>query len=112
MQPQEALTNDFSTASDEATRHVILTGGEPMLQREIIELCAALHSLKFHLTMETAGTISRELDCDLMSISPKLSNSDPQASRAGEWLQKHQQDRHRPEVVRKLIQRHPYHLSL
>ena len=105
---------DNSAESDthtEATRHVILTGGEPMMQREIIELCAALHSAKFHITMETAGTIERELDCDLMSISPKLSNSDPQADRAGEWLPKHQQTRHRPEVVSQLIQRHPYQLK-
>ena len=100
-------TND----SAEPTRHVILTGGEPMLQREIIELCAALHSANFHITMETAGTIDRELDCDLMSISPKLSNSDPQAGRAGEWLKKHQQARHRPEIVRRLIERHPYQLK-
>ena len=100
-----------ANAPIEATRHVILTGGEPMMQREIIELCAALHAADFHITMETAGTIRRELDCDLMSISPKMSNSDPQASRAGEWLRKHQQARHRPEVVRDLIQRHPYQLK-
>ena len=121
MQHQELSRNDFLSADldlpaeanspTKATRHVILTGGEPMMQREIIELCGALHAADFHITMETAGTISRELDCDLMSISPKLSNSDPQASRAGEWLNKHQQSRHRPEIVRELIQRHPYQLK-
>lgn len=127
-QLQETPSNDFSVptaasadldvsaeaepeASTEVTRHVILTGGEPMMQREIVELCAALNGAKFHLTMETAGTIGRELDCDLMSISPKLSNSDPEAGRAGEWLEKHQQARHRPEIVRQLIQRHPYQLK-
>ena len=81
------------------------------MQRDIVELCAALHAAKFHITMETAGTIGHELDCDLMSISPKLSNSDPEAGRAGEWLEKHQQARHRPEVVRQLIQRHQYQLK-
>ena len=81
------------------------------MQREIIELCRALKAAGFHITMETAGTIWRELDCDLMSISPKLSNSDPQASRAGEWLKKHQQARHRPEIVSQLIQQHPYQLK-
>ncbi len=105
---------DFSkekNSPSQATRHVILTGGEPMLQREIVELCADLHAAKFHITMETAGTIDHKLDCDLMSISPKLSNSTPEASRAGEWLVKHQQARHRPEVVRQLIQRHEYQLK-
>ena len=106
-----AGTDAQAPAHTETTRHVILTGGEPMMQREITELCAALHLKKFHITMETAGTIERELDCDLMSISPKLSNSDPQASRAGEWLEKHRQARHRPEVVRQLIQRHAYQLK-
>ena len=113
--------NDFSfggfdasqdeNSSSQATRHVILTGGEPMMQRDIVELCAALNVAKFHITMETAGTIDHKLDCDLMSISPKLSNSDPEVVRAGEWLEKHQQARHRPEVVRKLIQRHQYQLK-
>ena len=126
MQPQEASSSDFSmddlAAADQersaetnpaikATGHVILTGGEPMMQREIIELCRVLKAAGFHITMETAGTIWRELDCDLMSISPKLSNSDPQASRAGEWLKKHQQARHRPEIVSQLIQHHPYQLK-
>ena len=126
MQPQDPATNHSpvgnasfadinlsagANAQTGTTRHVILTGGEPMLQREIIELCALLHTADFHITMETAGTIERELACDLMSISPKLSNSDPQASRAGEWLAKHQQERHRPEIVRDLIQRHSYQLK-
>lgn len=106
---------DFSSiefdSHDEITRHVILTGGEPMMQREVIELCGALQQAGFHITIETAGTIDRELNCDLMSISPKLSNSDPQASRAGQWLPKHQQARHRPEIVRQLIQRHSYQLK-
>ena len=113
MQPETQSVSDdlMNDSTDGATRHVILTGGEPMMQREIGELCAALHAAGFHITMETAGTIQRQLDCDLMSISPKLSNSDPLAGRAGEWLAKHQQARHRPEVVRELIQRHKYQLK-
>ena len=118
---KDSPMNDFSSggfdfsqdknSSSQATRHVILTGGEPMMQRDIVELCAALNVAKFHITMETAGTIDHKLDCDLMSISPKLSNSDPEVVRAGEWLEKHQQARHRPEVVRQLIQRHQYQLK-
>ena len=118
---KDSLMNDFSfdrldssqdkNSPSQATGHVILTGGEPMMQRDIVELCADLHAAKFHITMETAGTIEHQLVCDLMSISPKLSNSAPEASRAGEWLEKHQQARHRPEVVRQLIQRHEYQLK-
>jgi 7-carboxy-7-deazaguanine synthase len=90
------------------TKHVVLTGGEPMLSRECVDLCQALHESGFHITIETAGTIDRELHCDLVSISPKLSNSDPSLERAGEWLKKHREARQRPEAVRSLIGRHSY----
>lgn len=46
----------------------------------------------------------RPIVCDLMSISPKLSNSTPTQDIAGTWHEKHQQSRFRPEVVRKLIE--------
>ena len=31
----------------------------------------------FHITIETAGTVFRDVACDLASLSPKLSNSTP-----------------------------------
>jgi 7-carboxy-7-deazaguanine synthase len=62
---------------------VVLTGGEPMLFEPVVELCSALRSLGFMITIETAGTVFRELQCDLMSISPKLANSDPGPEAAG-----------------------------
>jgi 7-carboxy-7-deazaguanine synthase len=96
-------------ASD--ARHVVLTGGEPMLPREVTELCSQLHDANFHITIETAGTIYHDLNCDLMSISPKFSNSDPTESRAGEWRNKHQQTRHRPEIVQRLIDQYTYQLK-
>ncbi len=92
-------------------KHTVITGGEPMLPREINELCQRIRAAGFHITIETAGTIDRDLDCDLMSISPKLSNSDPMESRAGEWRKKHQNSRHRPEIVRSLIERYDYQLK-
>lgn len=57
--------------------HVVLTGGEPMLFDGSTELCQKLREKGHTITVETAGTIYRELACDLMSISPKLANSDP-----------------------------------
>lgn len=59
------------------TRHVVVTGGEPMLWSNLPRLTAALRARGRHVTIETAGTIFQALECDLMSISPKLSNSDP-----------------------------------
>ena len=98
-----------SVASD--AEHVVLTGGEPMLPREVTELCARFQDAGFYITIETAGTIYHDLKCDLMSISPKFSNSDPDESRAGEWRIKHQQTRNRPEIVQRLLDQYPYQLK-
>jgi 7-carboxy-7-deazaguanine synthase len=63
---------------DYPTRFVVLTGGEPMAHESVSELAAAIREKGHHLTIETAGI--RFIDglvADLMSISPKLLNSDP-----------------------------------
>src|SRR5687768_3452828 len=57
--------------------HVVLTGGEPMLFDPIEELARRLKERGHIITIETAGTVYRELPCDLMSISPKLTHSTP-----------------------------------
>ena len=58
--------------------YIIITGGEPLLQNEISELCNILKTKGYHITIETNGTVLREnLKADLISISPKLSNSNP-----------------------------------
>ena len=106
---QAAQANSESESS--RSSHVVLTGGEPMLQREVVELCKEIKTAGFHITIETAGTIFHQLDCDLMSISPKLSNSDPQAKRAGEWLPKHQSKRHQPDVVKHLMEAYDHQLK-
>ena len=86
-------------------RHVVLTGGEPMVVAELPELVVALRAAGKHITIETAGTACFELPlaCDLMSISPKLSNSTPDRETAGAWHDRHQKARHRPETVRRLM---------
>jgi 7-carboxy-7-deazaguanine synthase len=58
-------------------RHVVVTGGEPLLQREIGALTGGLHEARLHVTVETAGTVDPAFHCDLLSVSPKTSNSDP-----------------------------------
>ncbi len=92
-------------------KHVVLTGGEPMLPPTIAELTQQLHKRKYHITIETSGTVFREVQCDLMSISPKLKNSTPSLSRAGGWTQRHEASRHRPDVVTQLIEQHDYQLK-
>lgn len=68
-------------------KHVVLTGGEPMLFDPIEELAASLNEFGHTITIETAGTVYRELKCDLMSISPKLANSTPDEDSG--WRERH-----------------------
>lgn len=88
--------------------HVVVTGGEPLLLPDIGTLTAELQARGHFVTLETAGTIFREAVADLMSISPKLANSTPSAERSLVWSQRHEQLRHRPEVIRRLISRSWY----
>jgi 7-carboxy-7-deazaguanine synthase len=92
-------------------RHVVLTGGEPMLFAEIVPLTEALRAEGRHITIETAGTLYLDLACDLMSISPKLANSAPPVEQDPRWHRRHERTRHRPEVVRRLIERYPWQLK-
>jgi 7-carboxy-7-deazaguanine synthase len=64
--------------------HVVITGGEPMVNSELSELVGELKTAGKHITIETAGiAYVPEMPCNLMSISPKLSNSVPdEANRA------------------------------
>jgi 7-carboxy-7-deazaguanine synthase len=102
-----AHLRDFPGASAKpqaagGVRHAVLTGGEPMLFPETIGLCAELRRHGKHVTVETAGTIYRRVECDLMSISPKLSNSTPLPEQSPRGAASHDQSRFAPEVIRRL----------
>ena len=59
-------------------KHVVITGGEPMVHPGLPELVRECKAAGRHVTIETAGiAYIPDLPCDLMSISPKLSNSVP-----------------------------------
>lgn len=87
--------------SHPTARHVVLTGGEPMIAKEINALAAELKMLGYHLTIETAATVAPDgIACDLASLSPKLLNSTPDATQHAAWRKKHEALRWRPDVVR------------
>jgi 7-carboxy-7-deazaguanine synthase len=88
-------------------RHVVITGGEPMIQPEIVPLTERLRALGMHITIETAGTVFQPVACDLMSISPKLSNSTP----AGSFAAPHDRLRIQPAVLAELMARYEYQLK-
>ncbi|MFI4875974.1 MAG: 7-carboxy-7-deazaguanine synthase QueE [Blastopirellula sp. JB062] len=89
-------------------QHIVLTGGEPMLFAEMIPLCEGIHASGRHITIETAGTLYLPLVCDLMSISPKMSNSAPPLDDYPRWRRRHEQTRLAPDVIRRLIDEHAY----
>ena len=82
-------------------RHVVLTGGEPMLFEDSVKLAQELKGRGHHITIETAGTVYREIACDLMSISPKLANSTP--TEDPYWSIQHEKLRLQPEVLQRLM---------
>ena len=88
-------------------RHVVVTGGEPMIAPEIIPLTERLRRLGLHITIETAGTVFQPVACDLMSISPKLSNSTP----SGSFAAQHERLRTNRQVLLDLMTRYEYQLK-
>jgi len=91
--------------------HVVVTGGEPMLFAELIPLCSRLRAIGRHVTIETAGTLYLPVACDLMSISPKRASSAPSAAEHPHWHRRHERERHRPEVIRRLVLEHEYQVK-
>jgi len=84
-------------------RHVVLTGGEPMLFADLVPLTQALRDAGWHLTIETAGTVDLPVACDLMSLSPKLANSTPAPQRDRLWSARHERRRLTPNVLHRLL---------
>jgi 7-carboxy-7-deazaguanine synthase len=88
-------------------RHVVLTGGEPMIAPGIVDLSRRFRERGMHITIETAGTVFAPVSCDLMSISPKLSNSTPE----GVFRAQHERLRLQPDVLRRLMAEYDYQLK-
>lgn len=80
--------------------YVVITGGEPMIAGDIKELTARLSQIGKHITIETAGTVLPDnIICDLASISPKLSNSDPVENISENWKKRHLRDRFNKNII-------------
>jgi 7-carboxy-7-deazaguanine synthase len=94
------------------SKHVVLTGGEPMVAPGIHELAFQLQERGHHITIETAATIAPNgIACDLVSLSPKLRHSAPDARLDDTWRKKHEELRWQPEVVAAWIAQGDYQLK-
>ena len=87
------------------TRHVVVTGGEPFIQaKEIMELCDRLTDAGHHTTIETNATVFAPVRADLISMSPKLANSNPaKRERSFAW---HESKRIAVNVIARFLKSH------
>jgi 7-carboxy-7-deazaguanine synthase len=88
--------------------HVVITGGEPMLQPDIVPLTERLARAGRLVTIETAGTVHRPVQAALMSISPKRPNSTP---RDAIWSSRHEALRDRTDIVTQMTREFRYQLK-
>ncbi|MEQ8770140.1 MAG: 7-carboxy-7-deazaguanine synthase QueE [Phycisphaerales bacterium] len=108
---RRSVSDLITEARGSGVSHAVLTGGEPMIFHEIVPLARGLRDAGVHVTIETAGTVWQDgLACDLISISPKLSNSTPTGDPrdpTGAWAERHEERRRRPGVVTSLLGAYP-----
>ena len=91
------------------SKFVVITGGEPMINPDLPQLVQKLKASEKHITIETAGiAFIPDMPCDLMSISPKLSNSTPADPKLAAI---HEDSRLDIAVLRKLIDNYEYQLK-
>lgn len=94
-----------------SSQHCVITGGEPMLAKDISKLASRLKAAGKHITIETAATLPADgIVCDLASLSPKLSNSTPDSALLNGWSERHEHTRLRPRVISDWIEH--YHFQL
>ena len=100
---QQSLEQLAEQVANSKSPHAVITGGEPMLAPQLTELTDICRREHKFITIETAGTVDRAVECDLMAISPKLRNSTPDD---GKWAARHEQTRHQPAVIESLFRRY------
>jgi 7-carboxy-7-deazaguanine synthase len=92
-------------------RHVVITGGEPLLTPEVVELSVAVKRAGLHLTIESAATLFQPVVCDLISLSPKLSHSTPWKRANGRFAQMHERNRLHIDVIQTFIATYDYQIK-
>jgi len=105
------VENILGVVEDYAATHVVITGGEPMLMKEMPDLTRRLKDCGYHITIETAATVYQQVACDLASLSPKLSNSTPWKDEGGKYAKKHERLRLNVEVLNTFMKTYPYQMK-
>ena len=83
-------------------RHIVITGGEPFIQvKELTQLCQELNRRGHHITVETNATVFAPVAADLISMSPKLRNSNPTPD--NRFFTRHERGRICSDVIREFL---------
>ncbi len=83
----------------------MITGGEPLLYPSMATITRRLRDAGRFITIETAGTVDQDVQCDLLSISPKLASSAPNPQSHPKWHDVHNARRHQPDLIRSWLDR-------
>lgn len=103
--------DEICKACEKGPRHVVLTGGEPLLFSPCVQLVNRLRAQGYHITIESAGTRWLEgLSWDLLSLSPKLAHSTPW-ERSPSLAQRHEAARWPLEVLKRFLGAGPWQLK-
>ncbi len=82
-------------------RHVVITGGEPFIQtKELVDLCHELNEGGYHITIETNATVYADVSAHLISMSPKLRNSNPKPD--NRYFEMHERERIHTDVIHRV----------
>jgi 7-carboxy-7-deazaguanine synthase len=74
------MADTLNLLAQKKARHVVITGGEPMMQKDITDVANCFIEKGYLVTIETNGTIYNEKlhPSTFISCSPKLKSSYPQ----------------------------------
>ncbi len=100
-----SVSEAFNELTKFGVEHVVITGGEPFLQKkELTTLCEVLSAKGHHITIETNATVFMPVQADLISMSPKLSNSTPLDDKR--WKEIHERERLKPDIIRLFLDKY------
>lgn len=110
--PLDELGSEVSAAlAYNNCRHLVITGGEPALQAEVVRYLARLddgYSIPLHSTIETNGTrFVENHGLSLICLSPKLRGSTPVGT---QYEKAHERMRWQPDEIKKWM-RTPYYFK-
>jgi len=100
-----SVSEAFNKLTKFGVKHVVITGGEPFIQKkELTTLCEMLSAKGHHITIETNATVFVPVQAHLISMSPKLSNSTPLDDKR--WKKIHEKERLKRDIMRLFLDKY------